>query len=85
MLGGTSVRVNAESVIDTPFLRIRRPTLGLLQSSTPCNPADAAHNSAAHRRCGLFPYTPDLSKKPVVVDFPVLLTHPLPADMTEQL
>jgi hypothetical protein len=85
MLGGTSVRVNAESIVSAPFHRFRRPTSSLPQSSARCDPVDDIHNSVAQRRCELFPYTLHLSEKPVAVDFPVLLSHSLPADMTAKL
>jgi hypothetical protein len=83
MLGGASVGVNAESIVGTPRHRICRPASPLLQSSAGPGLADDLHNSAAQWLCRLFPYTPRLSEKPVAVDFSVLLTHSLPADMTK--
>jgi len=85
MLGGASARVNAESIAGTLQHRICPPTSPFLERSARPDPADDIHNSALRRQSGLFPYTHHLTQPPVAVDFPVLLLHSLPADMTATL
>jgi hypothetical protein len=85
MLGGASAGVNAESIAGTPRHRICPPTSPFPERSAQLGLADDIHNSAVRRQSRLFPYTQRLTQLPVTVDFPVLLLHSLPADMTATL
>jgi hypothetical protein len=71
MLGGDSARVNAESAGGRH--RSGRHVFRRDRCQAQSTPADSDGNSPAYRRYGVFPYTSHLRKKPVAIDFPVLL------------